>query len=355
MRPQCHLKMRPQCQKNSYIYFMNNQPLLIKKASGEMQPFSAEKLRQSLKRSGAENTVIDYIIKDIESWIYDGVTSKEIYTRAYALLRSRKTSGSYSSSSGGVLAGIAEGDKTIRGAALGVAARYKLKNAIMELGPTGHPFEHFVGKVYQALGYDVEVAVILQGQCVTHEVDVLATSKKLLSNPDISNQKSTQITQQINQQSTQQSTEQIFIECKYYQSLGKTANVQVPLYIHSRVEDIIKERQGKFEYTGFTFSGGIVTNTRFTDDATTYGECSGLHLLGWDYPIGNGLKDIIDKHKLYPISSLSQLTSLVKHQLMDMNIVICKQIQEKPDVLDHLIFDVAKRQRVLAEVAHLCG
>ncbi len=276
-----------------------NTKLLIRKASGDMEPFSSEKLRRSLQRSGAADNVIEPILNDVESWIYDGISSRKIYDRAFALLR-KKT--------------------------LSVASRYKLKNALMEMGPTGHPFEHFAGQVFKALGYNVEVAQILQGHCVTHEVDVIASKEN----------------------------SQMFIECKYYLTTDKNANVQVPLYIRSRVDDIIKKRSTIPEFAGYTFSGGVVTNTRFTSDAMTYGECSGLKLLSWDYPVGNGLKDIIDREKIFPITVLTKLSTQDKQRLMGQGIVTCRQILETPGTLESLGIEMINREKILAEIKNLC-
>jgi hypothetical protein len=272
--------------------------LFVKKASGVMEPFSREKLKRSLQRSGAADLLIDSILNDVDSWIYDGVSSRKIYDMAFSLLR-KKT--------------------------LGNAARYKLKRAIMELGPTGHPFEHFVGQVFKRQGFDIDVAQVIQGHCVTHEVDVITT----------------------------RDFNQTFIECKFYLSQEKNANVQVPLYIRSRVDDIIKYRKELPKYAGYTFFGGVVTNTRFTSDATAYGECSGLRLLSWDYPYGNGLKDIIDRERIFPVTALTRLTTPDKQKLMEQGIVICSQILEQPSSLDTLSLDPVKRQKVLEEVQAL--
>jgi transcriptional regulator NrdR family protein len=97
----------------------NNKSILVKKASGEEEPFKVEKLKESMRNAGAEEEVIEQVADDIGSWIYDGITTQKIYGRAFSLLR-KKTK--Y------------------------VASRYKLKKAIMELGPTGYPFEHLSGK-----------------------------------------------------------------------------------------------------------------------------------------------------------------------------------------------------------------
>src|SRR3546814_1111770 len=55
-----------------------------------------------------------------------------------------------------------------------IAGRYNLKNAIFALGPSGFPFEKYVGSLFIAEGYSVKTGVSVSGQCVEHEVDVIA-------------------------------------------------------------------------------------------------------------------------------------------------------------------------------------
>jgi len=272
---------------------------MIRKVSGEMEPFSRNKLASSLHRSGADDETVQSVLADVEAWIYDGITSKKIYDRAFALLRKKQ---------------------------LGIAARYKLKNAMMELGPTGYPFEFFVGQVFKLQGFHVEVGQVLQGHCVTHEVDVIATKEM----------------------------HQHFIECKYYQSTGKNGNVQVPMYIRSRVDDLIKYRKDLPQYAGYTFHGAVVTNTRFTSDAISFGECTGLQMLSWDYPSGKGLKEIIDEERIFPVTVLTKLLNAEKQQLMERGIVICSQLLENPEALTSIGLDERRKQKILEEVRFLC-
>ena len=248
---------------------------LIQKASGERQAFSPEKLSKSLKNSGADDATIESIQKELSDKIHDGITTREIYNKAFSLLRKKK---------------------------LSFAARYSLKTAIMELGPSGYAFEHFVGQVLAHHGFAVEVGIILQGQFITHEVDVLAT----------------------------QNNTQFIVECKYYNSQGKFANVRVPLYVRSRVDDIIRFREKLPEHANTKFYGWIVTNTRFTEDALTYGKCSGLHLVSWDYPQGKGLKHLIEEHRLFPVTVIAGINAKQKSHLLDKGIVLCRQLKEQP-------------------------
>ncbi len=273
--------------------------ITITKASGEKEIFSPEKLANSLRRSGAEEQIIDEIVRDIHSWITEGMSTKHIYNRAFSLLRKSKNQ---------------------------LAARYKLKNAMMELGPTGHPFEFFTGQIMEVMGYSTEVARVIEGRCVKHEVDVIATKENI----------------------------QCFVECKFYQSQDKLANVQVPLYIRSRVDDIIQNRQSMSEYEGFNFQGWIVTNTRFTQDAIDFGLCSGLHLLSWDFPKGKGLKEIIDRERIFPVTVLNSLSKRQKQILLEKGIVICRQILSDPESINVLHLNEKQKSKLISEIELLC-
>ncbi len=278
---------------------MKNLPLVLK-SNGQQVPFEVTKLDNSLKRAGASQVAIDGIISDIEGWLVEGVTTKEIYSKAFSLLKKKKG---------------------------GYAARYSLKNSLMELGPTGYPFEHFVGQIFAIQGFDTKVGTVIQGACVQHEVDVLATKNGT----------------------------QYIVECKYYNTTSKFAPVQVPLYIRSRVNDIEAIRSRLPEYNGYKFHGWIVTNTRFTTDAIDYGRCSGLHLVSWDYPAGHSLKDMIDSYRMFPVTALTHLNNREKRILLDKGIVLCRQLKENLDEVKALGLTAVKLDHLLDEVDDLCG
>jgi hypothetical protein len=176
-------------------------------------------------------------------------------------------------------------------------------------------------------GYSTQTGIVVDGYSVTHEVDVIATKNKL----------------------------QVLVECKYGQSAGRIVSVKVPLYIHSRVNDIVRKRQTMPEFDGFTFQGCIATNTRFTTDAIDYAKSYNLWLLAWDYPVGKGLKEIIDREKIYPITVLNSITKAQKQQLMDNGVVICRQIVDDPKVLDRLQLNNRKLNELLNEAKNICN
>lgn len=286
--------------ENSNSNSKNNKVILIKKASGDQEAFSSDKLERSLLNAGAKKETILKIVADIEHWIYPGITTRKIYSRAFSLLRNEKTNS---------------------------PLRYRLKQAILELGPTGYPFEILIGKLFQQMGFSTEVGVVVEGKCVTHEMDVIATKENI----------------------------QHLVECKYHIEQGKQVSVQVPLYVRSRVNDIIDKRLEMLKYQGFSFIGWVITNTRFSSDSIQFGICSGLNLIAWNYPAGNGLQEKIEKFKLYPITVLRNLTINEKQYLLDHGFVLCSQLLDNPGSLNYFEFSKSKSNKLMIELNDICG
>ena len=70
---------------------MTENSIYILKSSGEKVKFSFEKLRDSLNRTGAEKDIIDSILNVVKDELYQGISTKEIYNRAFALLKIKKS------------------------------------------------------------------------------------------------------------------------------------------------------------------------------------------------------------------------------------------------------------------------
>lgn len=276
---------------------MNN--INIIKASGEKAPFKIEKLISSLQRAGADKTVIDQVIEDIEGALYDGMTTKKIYQLAFKILKGKSRVS---------------------------ASKYKLKKALMELGPTGFPFEKLVGKLLEHEGFSTQVGVIVQGNCVQHEVDVIA----------------------------QKDNNHYMIECKFHIDHGRFCNVKIPLYIHSRFLDVEKQWERQKGHEAKLHKGGLYTNTRFTTDAIQYGKCAGLLMTSWDYPKGNGLKDRIDKSGFHPLTALTTVTKAEKTKLLNEGIVLCKELHENSDLLKKIGVPKARHKKILEDSEKLC-
>ncbi|OBY64270.1 ATP cone domain-containing protein [Polaribacter vadi] len=279
---------------------MENQDIDIVKSSGKKVKFSLHKLSKSLKRTGADEDTINKILDKVRDELYQGISTKEIYNRAFVLLKKKN---SY------------------------LASKYKLKKAIYELGPTGFPFEYFISAVLKNSGYVTEVGKILQGKCVSHEVDVIA----------------------------HKNNETTVIECKFHSQQGYNCNVKVPLYINSRYQDIKTHWDTNKKNNTILTPGWVVTNTRFTEDAIKFGNCIGLYLLSWDYPENDGLKDRIDRLGLYPITTSTLLTNREKQFLLSREIVLCRDLIGDVFFLDHLGISESRKKRILEELEQLCN
>ncbi len=277
---------------------MNDTPIFIKKYSGEFEQFSFHKLKKSLQKSGALNEEIDSIIESIAPQLYDGITSKEIYKKAFLLLK--KSNHIY-------------------------ASKYSLKRAIFDLGPTGYPFERLVGALLKQKDYKTQVSVVLQGECVSHEIDVLAEKDGNV----------------------------YAIECKFHSNANTVSNVKIPLYINSRFIDVQKKWNNSDKTTHLK-QGWLVTNTRFTEDAINYGKCVGLTLLSWNYPKDNGISKNIDTFGLYPITTLTSLTKREKKLLIENDIILTQELAFASRKLKQLGFLAIKIKNIQFEAQKLC-
>jgi hypothetical protein len=271
--------------------------VVIVKANGDREPFNPEKLYQSLVRSGAAMDVAGAITTRVADSLRDGDRTKDIYTRAFAALRQLERP---------------------------MAARYSVKRALLELGPSGYPFEDFIAEIYRALGYAARTRVVVRGKCVEHELDMVATRNE----------------------------EQVGAEAKYHNSVGIKSDLKVALYVQARFEDLAN---GGAADTGPYTTRLLITNTKFSTQAELYAACVGLELVSWDHPKRGNLRHLIEETRVHPVSCLTSLSTVQKRRLMERDIVLCRSIVEHRDELEALGLSDAAAEAVLAEAADLCG
>lgn len=272
----------------------------IIKTDGTVEPWNGEKLISSLMRSGASASAAARIRQTIEASMGKQAQSTEIYRRAFQMLRRDNRPS---------------------------AARYSLRRALFEFGPTGHPFEDFTAELFRTEGWTVADRQIIQGKCVTHEVDLYAT----------------------------RGDECLAGELKYHNDPGYKTDVKVALYVKARLDDIWarppEERGGM---TCPVDTGYLITNTKFTRDAVQFAACSGIQLLGWSYPHQGNLYDRIVASGLYPVTALTLLKKSEKRLLIDQGIVTCQQVRERREALRALGVTPERMGAILAEAMTLC-
>lgn len=268
----------------------------IIKADGTVEPWRGKKLEESLLRSGASESVASRIRETIETSLASSEESSEIYRRAFSMLRSQTRT---------------------------AAARYSLRRALFEFGPTGHPFEDFVSELFKNEGWVVEARRLIPGKCVTHEVDVYASRGE----------------------------EFLAAELKYHNDPGYKTDVKVALYVKARMDDIwaaADRVEGPRVDKGY-----LITNTKFTTQAVEYARCSGLNLLGWSYPRESSLYDRIIASGLYPITALTQLKKSEKRLLVDQGLVTTNLVREHRDKLREIAIPPERIGSIVAEIETL--
>lgn len=273
--------------------------LSVRKASGDIASFDEAKIRRSLERSGANDNLIKLVLQEIRGQVYENIPTKALYKLAY---------------------------KTLKRVSRPIAARYSLKQAMLELGPSGFPFEYFFAEILKTQGFETKTGLIMPGKCITHEVDVVADNE----------------------------TDVIFVECKYHAQAGAVSDVKIPLYIHSRFRDLSENLAVQREIAGRTLQFRVATNTRFSDDAMRYGQCAGLQLIAWDYPKGKGLRELIDEARLHPITCLGTLARHEKIALLKKGIVLCRQILDRPNLLEKIGISGTRQKTIIGEVSGIC-
>jgi hypothetical protein len=264
----------------------------IVKADGTVEAFSPERLRASLARAGAAPGAAAEIAARVARSIVPGASSREVYRKAFTLLRSH---------------------------ARPVAARYALRRALLELGPTGHPFEDFISYLFVREGWSVETRKLVAGKCVVHEVDFYAA----------------------------RGGEFLAAELKYHNDPGYKSDLKTALYVKSRFDDIFSCDPAKRICP--VDRGILITNTKFTSEAIKYAECAGVELLGWSYPLGAGLFERMSAARVYPVTALTSLESREKRLLVGQGVVAADQLLERRETLRRLGMEPARIGRAIAE------
>ena len=131
-------------------------------------------------------------------------------------------------------------------------------------------------------------------------------------------------------------------------------NLRSSFFVNLKNFDIQKQWNTNANNKTHLKQGWLVTNTRFTEDALNYGKCVGLTLLSWDYPKNKGLKATIDSLSLYPVTALTTLNNKEKHQLIENDVILVKELIGAPKIMKRIGISEVKIKRVLDEVTHLC-
>ncbi len=243
--------------------------MLIVKADGTKVPFDPEKIRKSLRRTGAEKTLVEHVMRSVKRRVRAGMQTAEIFRIINEELK--RESSCY-------------------------AHRYNLRSALLKLGPAGFRFEHYVASILNAYGYQTELPEEYFGACVKHEVDVVA----------------------------RKSNRAVMIEAKFRNDFGRFVRLKDTLATWSRFNDL---RDGaklglcpKFDQVW------IVTNGKISSRSRKFGLCKGINMIGWKYPHAGSLAQMVDHLGLYPITVVDDLLPRELDRFADAGLTLCREI-----------------------------
>jgi len=258
---------------------MSEETLYVINLAGQKEPFSWKKVFSSAQRAGASKESATKIADEISLLVYPGISTALIYEEVLKRLRKNEPR-----------AGI----------------RFPLKKAIQRLGPTGFPFEKYVGALFENQGWQVFLNQHLKGYCLTYEIDFLAQKEK-----------------------------ELFIgECKFRHALAKQKiPSEIILENYAKFLDL---KKGELFKTPTFFQKEIsfilVTDAKFTYRSQKFARCYRLELLGWRYPQERGLEYLIESQNLYPITILPSLDDDLACQCFEEKIILVKDLLKKwPD------------------------
>lgn len=248
---------------------MSKKRFKLKKRSGHKEHFSIQKITRSLERAGADSALAQRVAHQVAGVTKRGETTEHVYKRAKRYLKNTHPV---------------------------IGARFTLREAIARLGPAGYDFEKFTMLLFREYGHKARLPEILQGKCISHEIDVMVEKDGVRG----------------------------VVECKLRKDVGVYINIKETLAAWARFIDLRDGgRVGNCEKIDNIW---MVTNSRFSTDSLIFGKCKKMKLLSWDTPREMPLPAYIDSKNLYPITILSSIQQHYLKVLSRCDILLLKDL-----------------------------
>jgi len=275
--------------------------IYVTKADGSKQPFDKQKIINTCLRLQATLEQAQSIADRIQAKAYDGIPTRKILQMIFQHMKKYRP-------------------------AIGYQIDLKQAIAMLRSKPD---FEIFVAKLFEAMGYEVETNLIMQGKCIEHEIDVIA----------------------------RKGNEVILIEVKHHVNHHTYSGLDVFLQMNSTLEDLKEGYEigkNKLKFTRAI----LICNTKVSDHARRYALCRGLEFIAWKFPPEKGLERLIEEYKLYPITFLKNIERGEAHKLADIGIVTVKQllddaekISKKSGINKNRILELQKDTKIVLGIS----
>lgn len=220
---------------------------------------------------GATQETAEAIADEIESRLYDGITTRRILQMIYRRLKKRKP-------------------------VMKLQIDLRRSLSLLRSAPD---FERYIQFLLRAHGYEVTSNQIIRGRCVEHEVDAVA----------------------------RKDGKTCIVEVKHHYKYHTPTSLDVSRISRAVFEDLTEGHQLGHNNLKIDYAM-IVCNTKLSEHAKRYANCRGIKHIGWSTPPNQDLQTMIETKKLYPITILKGLSTTTRNKLTSNNIILLKQLTE---------------------------
>lgn len=243
----------------------------VRKADGTLQPFDREKVLRTCHRLKLSKKEAEGILGEIEEKLFEGITTKRIMEMIFEHGEQHKPH---------------------------LGQIIDLREALSLMRPKPD-FEKFVAMLLEHAGYKTVTNKILQGRCIDHEIDVIAS----------------------------RDGETVYVEVKHHTQFHTFTGLDTFFEVNSAFEDLVDgfaSRTHKYEFT----RPMLVLNTKISEHARKYSACRGIAAIGWKIPEDGGIEYYIDEKLLYPVTILKGIGADAVGKLGDVGVYTLRQLVE---------------------------
>ena len=221
---------------------------------------------------GASQETAEAIADEIESKLYNGISTRRILQMIYSRLKKHKP-------------------------VMKLQIDLRRSLSLLRSAPD---FERFIQLLLREHGYEVTPNQIIRGRCVEHEVDAVA----------------------------RKNGRTCIVEVKHHYRYHTPTSLDVSRISRAVYEDLTEGHELGLNSLKVDYAM-IVCNTKLSDHAKRYADCRGIRHLGWNTPKNLDLQTMILQKKLYPVTLLKGLNTEIRNNLAVNGVLLLKQLAYK--------------------------
>jgi hypothetical protein len=203
--------------------------VFVIKHDGSRQLYDQQKVLSSILRSGVEKKQAINILGQVESKLYDGIPTKEIYRIVSEEIKK---------------SGLVHPSRL-----------YRLRELLAKMDPID--FEKFIHQCLNQDGFESQWNILVDGFCIDHQLDIIAKDQEGTT---------------------------FYVEVKHKRNPHRDIGLGTVAEVWARFEDLkkgYKTGRNKYQFS----SAWLFTNAKFSEHAKKYSRCKELNLTGWRYSL----------------------------------------------------------------------